>query len=149
MPAWEDFAQHGGIKRHLPQIGRVGILNAVGRRAIGLEVHHQHLIRQYHQPVDSARDAQTGRQGISSAGDRDFGTGAIAEYLGKTGIFQDRQGGGGHLVTLLIGEVGLAPQQRAGPGGAFRRRQVREQLQQPMDQVTAPEPAQSASCCQR
>ena len=61
-PAFEDVLQHRGVDRHLPQIGAIGVLNAFGGGAVGLEIRHQDTVLQHHQSVDAAGNRQAWRQ---------------------------------------------------------------------------------------
>ena len=110
----------------------------IGGRAVGLEVDDEDPVGRQRQTVDPARHLQSAHPRRQ----RHLGARAGGEDVGKAGVVQHPHGGRDHLGATGVVQIGLAGQQpRRGRRPGFRR-DVGQALQQPVDQVTAPEPAQ-------
>ncbi|MNE06316.1 hypothetical protein D3C80_989010 [compost metagenome] len=116
-----------------------------GGRAVGLEVHHQYPFRRDHQPVDAARDRDARGQVGRGPGQGHLGARACAEDRREAGVVQHGEGGGDHLGALRVGQVAFARQHPHGGVGAVGGGDVGQAFQQAVDQVAAPEAAQTGA----
>ena len=140
-PVGVELGQHRTVEGKLGDVVRRDFGKSARRRAVGLVVGDQHLLRGYGEAIDLAGDGPgfaAGRR--DAADDRGLGAAARRKQRGKLRLGEDRQGLAGNPLALARGEGGCI----AGQKGARRLcasvwGEVRQRLQQAMDQAAAQE----------